>query len=386
MAGNEKVGAAMRILIVTGSLPPMKCGVGDYTHSLADALAEKPGMEVAVLTSKDAATSDRQDQRFEVFPVMRTWKVTELPDFIRIIRRWRPHLVHLQYPTLGYGNGALPFLIPLIAFMSGIGVVQTWHEGYRRRYIPGMLLKAIVPSDLVVVRPKYRENLLPLTRWFLRRRKLFFIKNASVFRRAHLAESEKLALRSKFLKHKARLVVFLGFIFPEKGVELLFRIANPATDHIVIAGESKSDAAYIQKLLDIAEQKPWAPNVTFTGFLAPGEAGALLTVADAVVLPFRLGGGEWNTSIHGAVTQGTFVLTTSSTRNGYDETRNVYFAEIDNVEEMRRALDRYAGVRRHASEEFDRDEWAQIASEHSSIYESRLSRNRLSARDTSTAQ
>ena len=44
----------MKVLLVTGSFPPMKCGVGDYTACLAEALARKPNIEVAVLTSQGA--------------------------------------------------------------------------------------------------------------------------------------------------------------------------------------------------------------------------------------------------------------------------------------------------------------------------------------------
>ena len=93
--------------------------------------------------------------------------------------------------------------------------------------------------------------------------------------------------------------------------------------------------------LDPGEYR-WDGKVTFTGFLSHREAAALLAVADAVILPFRAGGGEWNTTIHAAVLQGTFVLTTSSTERGYDETHNVYYAEPDNLTEMRSALDTYA--------------------------------------------
>jgi hypothetical protein len=63
-----------------------------------------------------------------------------------------------------------------------------------------------------------------------------------------------------------------------------------------------------------------------TGFLAPEQAGRLLAAADAAVFPFLDGGGEWNSSIHGAAAQGTFVLATSMNKRGYDAAKNIYYA------------------------------------------------------------
>ncbi|MFZ2649351.1 MAG: hypothetical protein WA210_04505 [Burkholderiaceae bacterium] len=70
----------------------------------------------------------------------------------------------------------------------------------------------------------------------------------------------------------------------------------------------------------------------------------LLSVADAVVLPFRLGGRDWNTSIHSAVANRACVVTISMTRHGYDAQSNVFCATVGSAQEMRSAL---AQVPRH---------------------------------------
>ena len=151
-------------------------------------------------------------------------------------------------------------------------------------------------------------------------------------------------------------------MLPHKRVELLFEIADPATDQIVIVGEMIHKGDYLNEIKRRATVESWLEKVTFTGFLPNTDVAALLTIADAVILPFRNGGGEWNTSIHGAVLNGAFVITTSLTQNGYDKKRNVYFAKVDDVQEMRSALDTYAGVNRQYDADIDRDEWQHIAS------------------------
>jgi hypothetical protein len=92
-----------------------------------------------------------------------------------------------------------------------------------------------------------------------------------------------------------------------------------------------------------------AGKVAVTGFLPPVETAKLLAVADAVVLHFRDGGGEWNSSLHGASVQGTFVLTNSLETQGYDEDANINYALPGDVPSMQRALRQYSGRRRRSA-------------------------------------
>lgn len=361
----------MRILLVTGSFPPMRCGVGDYSFNLAKALIAKPNIHVGVLTSALGKGADQLDG-VEVFPVIKRWCLVEILKVVKIIRRWSPDIVHIQYPTQGYGNGLLPWVLPIIAFFMRKKVVQTWHEGYSRRTAPKLFLKSIVPSGLVFVRPQYEESLHPQLHWALRGKKIEFIPNASAIPRVDLGEHEKDAVRRRYLKKQTRLVIFFGFVYPHKGVELLFEIADSAVDQIVIAGEVDESGEYCQEILRRASTEAWLGKVTITGFLPSADVAALLAVADAVILPFRSGGGEWNTSIHGAVLNEAFVITTSLTQDGYDKKRNVYYAKVDDIQEMKSALANYAGSRRKYDFDIDRDEWLGIAKRHRLLYESML--------------
>ena len=359
---------------MTGSLPPKECGVGDYSYNLAKSLAACAEIQVSVLTSFfDSSKNGREG--FEVFPIIKSWGFAEILRVIKIIRYWSPDIVHIQYPTMGYNNGLLQWFLPMISFLMRRKVVQTWHEGYSIRNVPHLFLKAIVPSVFVVVRPQYKDHLLPVLRWALQNKNFVFIKNASVFPKITIDEQEKFILRRKYLKKQKRLILFLGFVYPHKGVDLLFEIADPDFDHIVIVGKIIDEGGeYYKEIMRRASAVPWREKVTITGFLPAVDVAALLAVADAVILPFRAsGGGQWNTSIHAAVSQGVFLLTTSVTQNGYDTKSNVYHARVNNVQEMKSALNVYAGRRREFDHDIDRDEWCRIAAEHHLLYESLLS-------------
>lgn len=372
MAGTSKVCLNMRVLLVTGSFPPMRCGVGDYSYSLAEALAVDPEIHVGVLTSISGGEIGKTNG-IEIFPIIKWWRLAEALKVIKIIWNWSPDIVHIQYPTQGYGNGLLPWVLPMISFLMRKKVVQTWHEGYSRRNAPKLFLKSIIPGRLVFVRPQYKENLHPMLFWALWKKKTKFISNASAIPRVDLGEQEKHILKKQYLKKQKRLIVFFGFVYPNKGVELLFDVADPTTDQIVIAGEIDEKGDYAHEIMRHASVESWQGKVTITGFLPSSDVAALLAVADAVILPFRVGGGEWNTSIHGAVLNGALVITTSLSQSGYDKRRNVYFAKVDGVQEMSSALNAYAGMRRRYDADIDRNEWQRIADDHRSLYESLLS-------------
>ena len=92
----------MRVLLVTGSFPPMKCGVGDYSCNLAKSLAACAEIQIGVLTSVfDSNESEREG--LEVFPIMKSWSLAETLKVIKVIRSWLPDIVHIQYPTQGCG-------------------------------------------------------------------------------------------------------------------------------------------------------------------------------------------------------------------------------------------------------------------------------------------
>ena len=107
-------------------------------------------------------------------------------------------------------------------------------------------------------------------------------------------------------------------------------------------------------------------SLNFSGFLSRQGAADLLAAADAVILPYVEGGGDWNTAIHSARTQGTFVITTDIKPRGYESNLNMYTASPLDINSMRIALDQFAGYRNqsHSPTVY----WHQIALSHLNFY------------------
>ncbi len=350
----------------------MSCGVGDYTACLAEAVAKLQDVQVAVITSTKAFSPQR-DIHYEIFSIINEWRISELGLILKNIRHWRPDIVHIQYPTQGYAGHILAYVLPVILFMLHIKVVQTWHEFYKKEHVNWIhLLKTIIPGPIIVVRPNYKENIHPVFRRLIRHKPMHFIPNASSLPRVILNDQERRSIHLQHAPATKALLVYFGFIYKHKGTDLLFEIADPSKHHLVIIGAFNETDNYHKKIRDLSMQNPWVGNVTITGFLSPYESAKILSAADAVILPFRFGGGIWNTSLHGAAIQGTFILTTSEENNGYNSDQNIYYAHPGDINEMQKALSTYLGIRSTSENIRHYASWDIIAETHYQVYKSTI--------------
>lgn len=95
-----------RVLMVSGSWPPQVCGVGDYTERLCREL-EQGGVDVV---------------RFADDGLARPYS----PNAVRRADEADCDVVHVQYPTAGYGRSLTPSALP--AGIRSKPVVVTLHE------------------------------------------------------------------------------------------------------------------------------------------------------------------------------------------------------------------------------------------------------------------
>lgn len=360
--------APLRVLLVSGSLPPMRCGVGDYTAGLARALAETGAMNVAVLTSRLAGRSDADRlPGVELLEPIAAWHASGLARALTTIRSWKPDVVHVQHPSQGY-DGPLALLLATAArWILGVPVVLTLHEPVGvNLQVPAMAAAIRSATAVIVVRPDFRALVNPKVRWAIAGKALHLIPNATTLPRAVPTAERARTVRERFGAGSRSLVAYFGFVYPSRGVRLLFRVADPGRHSLVIVGGRLEEAAaYFEEVSARARQADWNGSCTVTGFVPADEAAEILACADAVVLPFEAGGGSWNTSLHGARLQGTFVLTTSRESRGYDERENVYYARPGDVDEMRAALAAHLGARREPA---GIPTWEQVAAAHLEVY------------------
>jgi len=343
----------------------MPCGVGDYAAQLATALGRRRDIEVAVLTSVAAAPAP--DAGHRVLNVVRSWNLSEVRTVLDAIRSWNPDIVHVQIPTQGYEGGLLPSVLPILLRLRGRRVVQTWHEyvvPHNLRDLPN----AVALLGLIVVRPDFAGMLPPVYRLLIGNKPIQFIPNESSIPPQALSEAERASVRARYAHADRRMIAFFGFAFDHKRVELVFSIADPARDHVVLICQLDPRDPYHQRILALAQGSPWSGRVTITGFLPAAEVGRVIAASDAVVLPFEAGGGAWSTSLKAAVMQGTFVLTTSKRERGYDPALNIHYSVPDDLDGMRKALAALAGRRSENGSADYAKAWDDIAQAHLDFY------------------
>jgi glycosyltransferase involved in cell wall biosynthesis len=379
---NETRSGKVKVLVIAGSLPPMYCGVGDYAHKLLIALVGDARLEIGALTSR-AASDLKKSADFEVFPVVDEWHWRELPKIMRVVRAWAPDLVHIQYPTFAYSGKGLPFVLPLCMRLAAIPVVQTWHEIYSG---VGFYCLNFAPGGLILVRKHDFDHFSAQRRWGFFKRTVRYIPIASAVPSVTLSDAERQSIRSKYARPDGRLIVYFGFLYASKGVELIFQIANSEESSLVIIGDAFSEedirsfpeqdrrswSLYPQKIKQLSECGVWKGRVSMTGFLPASDVARIICAADAVILPFIDGGGEGKSTIHAAQAQGTFLLTTSNQIHGYDQKLNTYFSRPNDLEDMRKALKEHIGRRVNRGDVSSR-EWLKIRESHVDIYRSQLS-------------
>lgn len=354
--------AALKILYITGSYPPMRCGVGDYTAHLAEKLAASAGVEVAVLTS-DQATAATIPEAVTLMPLIRRWNIWSLGKVLRAVRQWRPDIVHLQYPTAGYGRVFLPNLLPLMLKLFKVVVVQTWHEFP----IYSFLLNAIPPDTVIAVEPDFAAALPVRYRGFLWRKRLVYIPIASNIPAVSLTAAERGSVRDGLGCLDKRLVVYFGFAHETKGVDAIFNIADPDRDRLVLICDLDSADPYQRGLLSVIATEPWQGKVLVTGHMDPLQVAKTLAAADVALLPFEQGVSEKNGSFLAARAQGTFIVTTHRQRRGMDCAEGVYYAAPGDTAGMRELLQSTAAESRGASAD-PGISWEAIAQTHLRLY------------------
>lgn len=370
------VAIIMKLLMITGSFPPMPCGVGDYSAKLAGALAARGDLSVIVLTDQRAALNT-PPAGVTVLPCVKDWTWRGVAHLLRLVHEQNPDIVHIQYPTAGYGTAWGIQFVPFLLRIVGVRVVETWHEPTRFRCLPNSLSGR---QPIIVVEPDYVMRVRFYYRPLITQR-IRYIPLAPSIPSATISVAESSELRASYASPDERILVYFGFAIPNKGIEQIFEVADLKRDIIILICSLDSDNAYHRKLLAYIASSSWSTRTVITGFLEPENVANLLRIADAAVFPFVEGVGMRNTSVLAAKLQGTFTLTTALHRQGYDDGENVFYVLPGDCAAMRAALNQYAGCRSTSSVDSVQS-WITIAMKHVAVYEE-LKFNNFTCKDTS---
>lgn len=143
-ASVENIG---HVVMLSGSAPPMLCGVGDSAYQLAHALYDK-NIDIEILADAGADPVDSTDSESSPVPVnaeIEKWGFLSIRNIIRKIESLSPDILHIHYPSKAYGRGiGVPFLPGAIrARRRRFKIVLTLHEfrlSHRLRRLASFIL------------------------------------------------------------------------------------------------------------------------------------------------------------------------------------------------------------------------------------------------------
>jgi glycosyltransferase involved in cell wall biosynthesis/acetyltransferase-like isoleucine patch superfamily enzyme len=328
--------AGTRVALVCGYLDPTRDGVADYTRRLAVHL-RSAGVEPLILTTHAWSAAAGEGG---ALGVAERWDVRGVVAAARALRRLDVDVVHVQFAPSVFGSsravGLLPLLlprgVPLVVTLHEYGVWSgrgrgrrarsaLWSAAERRGYLDReTLLLAPRAARLLVPTPDYLDVLssrfahrMPPTR------------EVPIGLNVELTTGDRAHARADVRRQlgagpEAPLVVFFGFLHPEKGLDrLITAVAHQPGAHLLLIGGAESHsvpgvaAQRLREHLDhVAAACGVQDRVHVTGYLPDSEVSRLLGAADAAAFPFDSGVTRKSGSLLAAFAVGIPVVATAA--------------------------------------------------------------------------
>ncbi len=326
----------MKVLLVSGSLPDVRCGIGDYTARLASQLATVPGITVQVLTTRKDVVRPEAVAPAQLLPPVANWGLPSVIRVARRIARLAPDVVHVQYPAVGYAKSLGVLALPLaVRWLARVPVVLTIHERSERRWHGRLATEFMAVTSSRVVVPD------PIEAGALRRRLRVLGTRVDVAQMISTIpisrDADPQAFRARLgLAPGELLVGTFGLIHPRRRLEdlidalVVLRRSTPS--HLLIVGgeadyDARRAADYTATLKKKIGDLGLSASVTWLGYVGSAEVSAALQACDVAALLYREGASERNTTLQAALEHGLPVVTTAgpATADSLLATPNLHF-------------------------------------------------------------
>ncbi len=352
------------IALVTGSLPPEVCGVGDYTSRLHAELKEVDLLHVPIRSIYE-------------------------PSLFKVFRNRK--LVHVEYPTEGWGNSLLPSLLPVAKGRSLL--LLTLHEwSQMNRLRRASILPLVDRADGFIFVSEHERAQFAKTAPRGARQKPTWVIPIGVNLDVPEFSVEEIRLKRENLCRSGNahtLLAHFGFIHagkqPEKlldAVEALKKLGkNP---HLIFIGDFQKDKhSEKEAFASMIQTRKLSTEVTMMGFVKDDREAALMMAAVNVGIslfsdglsPRR--GSFWYSTQHGRPA----LTTLGESPEGfgelgpYLEPPRVHYVAADcsgdDIASLIAALPAYQ-AKEHAA--IPVPTWRDIAGRHEAVYDQMLGR------------
>lgn len=335
----------MTILILSGTYPPDKCGVGDYTSKLYDALIKNNKQHDIYLMSSHKLLKNGEHNSLEYKPLK--WNFFGIWRIIRAIKLINPDIINLQFPTKIYRFSVSVLFLVIRLKRLGFRIVTTLHEYSFSPKLAQFRSNFIIRSSngLIVVDEQYKIDVVD--RELCSEDRVQYIPVGSNIDRSELDAEGIRLVRSEYSAEHGTLIGYFGFIFPSKGVESLISLGRLLKQQkrlfkIVIVADLNSKNKYHLKILEMIRESGIDEELVVTGYLPANRIADLLKSMDVVVFPFTKGISTKNGSVLAALNQGVNVISTKSDRVKTSPYKLLHLIDhYSNIEQIKDIIDDY---------------------------------------------
>jgi polysaccharide biosynthesis protein PslF len=356
-----------KVLVISGAFPPGNSGEAHHALLLSRRLAER-GFDVNVLTSAGAVT----DRAVQVWPLMPEWSWRELPLLARFLRSSRPDVVLLMYigwiyndhPMITYAPTITRLLLPGTRFVTQFENVIGSLPG--RKGVAGQLCAVAAVGAAGVWKVQYRfgtllrdsHRLIALSE---HHRRLLSGRFRSSEQRIALIPPPpltKLSPASEETRQRGRdllgvdqehfLILYLGYVYPGKGLETLFRAfaalveERPLARLAIVGAPLDGFEGYASDLRNLPTELGIEKKVRWRGGFGwdSTEGSTTLRAADVYVMPIDVGVALNNSSIGAAASHGVPLIATQGeqTESAFRDHDNVLLCRPRDPKSMAEAI------------------------------------------------
>ena len=329
----------MKVFLVTGSYPPDVCGIGHYTYRFAETL-EGAGAEVHVISG-------------------RGWGIKRVVQVIRRVGFSRGNLLHIQYPTEGFGWSLAPQALALLR-----PCVVTIHEFSRVHPLRKLAIMALFLCGrrLIFTSEHERNVALSIIPW---------IRNRS----AVIEIGSNIPLPAEWPPRRFDEIMYFGLVAPNKGIEQVIELATLIAERNLplrvrmVGATVPRFRRYADELRESAKSLPIQLDLDHDD----EETGEIIGGAAVAYLPFPEGATIGRGSLKALLTCGVAIITTRGKQISPELADAVLFAAgpaeaLQSALKLlrdRQLLKQLSERARAYSETFD---WNKIARAHMETY------------------
>lgn len=311
----------MKVCIVVGNGPNMKCGVGDYTGILYNYLKEL--METHLIISRSR----------------KIWRI------VQTVKKLTPHIITIQYPSKDERIPLLLFLFKIL--LPRIPVVTTLHEFKNVRIVRTIItIPLVLLSHKVIVSQAIEKDfisrLLPMVG-----SKIEVIPIAANIIPRDLLNEERETLAKKLFRHNGELLIgYFGFIRPDKNIEDLLvsfkeLLEKGHSARLVLITELDMKFRYHRRIKELINNLGIQDRTIITGYCGPMEISRHLASLNMAVFPFQRGITLNRGSFLAAISHSLPVVTTRGKRipEGLISYKNVLLASAGKRGELTQQIE-----------------------------------------------